>query len=70
VTGAVGSPRFALDTSAATGKIKEKAREEIQKKLQEKIFDKLAPPSGEEGEQAPDPARKRLEDTFKGLFGN
>jgi len=70
VTGTIGSPRFALDTSAVKGKVKEKAREEIQKKLQEKIFDKLAPPSGEEGEKGLEPAKKRLEDTLKGLFGN
>jgi AsmA protein len=70
VTGTIGTPRFVLDTSAVKGKVQEKAREEIQKKLQEKIFDKLAPPSGEKGEKSLEPAKKSLEDTFKGLFGN
>jgi AsmA protein len=69
VAGTAGSPRFSLDAAALKGTVKEKAREEIRKKLQEKIFDKLAPAEGEE-EGTEEPAKKLLEDTLKGLFGN
>lgn len=65
--GTIGAPRFALDTSAVKGKVKERAREEIEKKLQEKVFDKLAPKEGEEGSQ--EPAKQMLEEGLKKLFG-
>lgn len=65
--GTFGAPRFAIDSSAVKGKVKEKAREEIEKKLQEKVFDKLAPKEGEGGDK--EPAKQLLDEGLKKLFG-
>lgn len=67
VTGTIGKPRFAFDSSAVREKAKEKVREEIQKQLQKKVLDKLAPREGEKEGQ--EPSRKMLDDTLKELFG-
>ncbi len=68
VAGSVTDPRFTLDTSAAQQRLKERAREEVEQKLQEKVFDKLAPKNGEGESQ--EPAKKMLDDTLRGIFGN
>lgn len=71
VGGSVLAPRFVFDTAAVTGQVKDKARKELEKKLQEKVFDRLLPKGGEgEGEEAKEPAKKLIEETFRGLFGN
>jgi AsmA protein len=67
LTGTVKTPKFALDTSAVSKKLKERAGEEIRKKLQEKLFQKMQQGGGETGTKGS--SGKSLEDAVKGLFG-
>ncbi len=69
VAGTLSSPKFRLDTTAAATAVKKKAQQELQQKLQEKVFDKLGT-SETEGDPAKDAAKKLIDKTFKGLFGN
>ncbi len=69
VAGTLSKPRFQLDTSAAASAVKKKAQQELQQKLQEKVLDKLGT-SDTETDPAKDAAKKLIDKTFKGLFGN
>jgi len=66
VAGTWNAPRFTLDTAA----VREKAKEEIKKKIQEKVLEKLAPKEGKKEGEEEEPAKKLLDETIRGLFGN
>ena len=68
VTGSAKAPRFALDTSGISKKLKERAGEEIKKKLEEKLFRNQTPQKGDQPGTSESPG-KSLQDAVKGLFG-
>jgi AsmA protein len=68
VTGTFSRPKIALDRAAMTEQVKKGTKRKLQDKLEKKILKKIAPSEGEGKEE--EPAKKLLEDTLRGLFGD
>ncbi len=67
VSGSLGDPAFAVDRQALTQQVKEGGKRKLKEKLREKVLEEVGEPA-QEGEE--DPAKKLLDDTLRGLFGN
>ncbi|HKL48421.1 MAG TPA: AsmA family protein [Desulfuromonadales bacterium] len=67
ITGKLADPSVSLDRKALSEQVKKGAERKLREKVQEKIFGENGE-SGENGDE--EPARKILEDTLRGVFGN